>query len=126
MRKFEFKKSYEEIEVAGKIYKVSLKDEDRKKYSEQLKKFYDLVSKVNVVNVDEIAVDEAIKLEEEFKEITLETLDVLFGDQSGQELYTASDEQTEELIPIVFAVAEIINERRQEKFGKYTKKKKVK
>ncbi|USK43533.1 hypothetical protein [Cytobacillus oceanisediminis] len=126
MRKFDFKKSYEEIEIAGEFYKVSLKDEDRKKYSEQLKKFYDLVNKVNVVDPDEIAIDAALKLEEEFKEITLETLDVLFGDQSGQELYAASDEQTEELIPIVFAVAEIINERRQEKLGKYTKKKKVK
>ncbi|WP_026582123.1 hypothetical protein [Bacillus sp. J33] len=126
MRKFEFKKSYEEIEIAGKVYKVSLTDEDRKKYSEQLKKFYDLVNKVNVVDADKIAIEEALNLEEEFKVITLETLDVLFGDHAGEELYKTSDEQTEELIPIVFAVAEIINERRQEKLSKYTKKKKVK
>lgn len=126
MRKFEFKKSYEEIEIAGKLHKVSLKDEDRKKYSQQLKKFYDLVNKVNKTDTDSLTLEGAQELEDEFKNITLETLDVLFGEKTGQELYKAAEEQTEELIPIVFAVAEIINERRQEKFSKYTKKKKVK
>lgn len=126
MRKFEFKKSYEEIEIAEKVYNVSLKDEDRKKYSQQLKKFYDLVNKVNKTDTDSLTLEGAQELEDEFKNITLETLDVLFGEKTGQELYKAAEEQTEELIPIVFAVAEIINERRQEKFSKYTKKKKVK
>jgi hypothetical protein len=121
MRKFEFQKSFEEIEIAGKQYKVSLKDEDRKKYTEQLKKFYNLVSDVNKTD-ESIGIDAAMKLEEEFKATTMETLDVLFGAGAGQELYQASEGQTEELIPIVFAVAEIINERRQEKFGKYIKK----
>jgi hypothetical protein len=126
MRKFEFKKSYEEIEIAGKVYKVSLKDEDRKKYTEQLKKYYDMVNKVNTTDEDNLGIDKALQLEEEFKAITLETLDVLFGPGTGEELYQDAEEQVEELIPIVFAVAEIINERRQEKFSKYTKKKKVK
>ncbi|WLR54833.1 hypothetical protein LC048_20930 [Mesobacillus subterraneus] len=126
MRKFEFKKSYEEIEIADKVYQVRLKDEDRKKYSQQLKKFYDLVNKVNKTDTDSLTLEGAQELEDEFKNITLETLDVLFGEDAGQDLYKAAEEQTEELIPIVFAVAEIINERRQEKFSKYTKKKKVK
>jgi hypothetical protein len=123
MKKFEFKKAYEEIEVAGELYKVGLKDEDRKKYSEQLKKFYALSESVNATDVNKLNIDESLKLEEEFKTITLETLDALFGEGAGEKLYKASDEQTEELIPIVFAVAEIINERRQEKMSKYTKKK---
>jgi hypothetical protein len=53
----------------------------------------------------------------------LETLDVLFGEGAGKELYDAAEEQTEELIPIVFEIAEIISERRQEQISKYTKKK---
>lgn len=125
MRKFEFNKSFEEIEIAGKVYKVSLKDDDRKKYSEQLKKFYALVEKVNKTKED-IDINQAIGIEEEFKVITVETLDVLFGEGKGNELYLASGEQVEELIPIVFGVAEIINERREAKFSKYSKKKKGK
>ncbi|MBO1515606.1 hypothetical protein [Metabacillus bambusae] len=122
MRKFEFKKSYEEVEIAGEVYKVSLKDEDRKSYQEQLSKFYDLVSKVNAVD-ESISIESSMQLEVEAREITLETLDVLFGQGSGVKLYIASEEQAEELMPIVFSVAEIINERRQEKFGKYMKNK---
>lgn len=120
MRKFEFNKSYEEIEIAGKVYKISLKDEDRKCSSQQLLKYHGLVEKVNNTNAD---IEEALKLEEEFKVITLETLDVLFGTGSGEELYLAADKQIEELIPIIFEVAEIINERRQVKYSKYLKKK---
>ncbi|MFS0776264.1 hypothetical protein ABC255_09680 [Neobacillus sp. 3P2-tot-E-2] len=123
MRKFEFKKSYEEIEIAGKVYKVSLKDNDRKRCSKQILKFNDIVTKVNVTDETSLNVEAAIKLEEDFKDTLLETLDVLFGEGSGDELYKAADEQTEELIPIVFEVAEIVQERRQEKISKYTKKK---
>jgi hypothetical protein len=123
MRKFEFNKSYEEIEIAGKVYKVSLKDEDRKRCSKQILKFNDIVTMVNVTDEDTMGVEAAIKLEEEFKGTLLETLDVLFGEGSGDELYEAAEKQTEELIPIVFEVAEIVQERRQEKISKYIKKK---
>jgi hypothetical protein len=125
MRKFEFKKSYEEIDIAGEIFRVSLKDEDRKKYSGQLKKFYGIINKVNKAD-STIEIDEAVALEEEFRTVILETVDVLFGEGSGEKLHKASDEQAEELIPVVFAVAEIINERREEQVSKYSKKKKVK
>lgn len=123
MRKFEFNKSFEEIEVAGKQYKVSLKDEDRKKYQKQLKKFYDIVSKVKDTNEENIDFDEAIKLEDEVKVTTIETLNVTLGDGVGENLYDAADHQTEELFDIVWGIADIINERRQEKINKYTKKK---
>jgi hypothetical protein len=125
MRKFEFKKSYEEIDIAGEVFKVSLKDEDRNKYGGQLKKFYGIINKVNKAD-STIEIDEAVALEEEFRTVILETVDVLFGEGSGAKLHKASDEQAEELIPVVFAVAEIINERRQEQVSKYSKKKKVK
>jgi ubiquinone/menaquinone biosynthesis C-methylase UbiE len=127
MRKFEFRKSYEDIEIAGKQYKVSLKDDDRKKYSKQLQKFYELVNAINSTDENKLTMDAAMQLEEQAKTIALETLDVLFGEGAGSELYAAAEEQTEELMPIIFSVAEIINERRQEKFGQYLKpKKKVK
>lgn len=123
MRKFEFKKSYEEIEIDGEIFKVSLKDEDRKNYSKQLSKFHEMINDIDTKNIDKITIDDAIAMEDRVKDITLETIDVLFGDGSSEKLYKKADEQVEEIIPIVFAVAELINERRQETMGKYTKKK---
>lgn len=121
MRKFEFKKSYEEIEIGGEIYKVSLKDDDRKKYNNQLLKFYELVNQIN--NVEKIDLKKSIELEEKAKEITLETLDALFGEGSADKLYEACEQQIQELMPLIYEVAEIIQERRKEKFSKYTKKK---
>jgi hypothetical protein len=126
MKKFEFKKSFEVIDIAGKEYKVGLKDEQRKQYSEQLNKFYQIAEKAKQTDENKLTLETAQQLEDEMKVVTLDTLDALFGSGSGEELYEAADHQTEELIPIVFSVAEIINERREEKFGKYTKKRKGK
>lgn len=124
MRKFEFKKAYEEIEIAGEVFKVSLKDDDRKEYSKQLIKFHQIVEEVKSIDEKDMPLEKAIELEEKVREISLETLDVLFGSGSGEKLYEAADQQVEELMPIVFSVAEIINERRQESLNKYTKPKK--
>lgn len=122
MRKFEFKKSYEEIEIVGEVYKVSLKDEDRKKYQEQLVKFYGILSKAEQADEKTIMYEESLKLEDEVKIVTLETLDVTLGEGTGEKLYEAAEQQTEELLDIVWGIADIINERRQEKLSKYTKK----
>lgn len=124
MRKFEFKNSYEEIQVGDKVYQLSLKDEDRKQYSSQLEKLYTLLNTINATDTESLSNQQTDNMSEEFKVLTLETLDVLFGENAGEDLYKASDDQTEELLPLIFVVAEIIQERREEKFNKYTRKKK--
>jgi hypothetical protein len=121
-RKFEFKKAYEEVEIAGEKYKLSLKDDDRKKYSGQLEKFHEVVKEIESVDPKKIDFKKSQVYEEKMKEMALETLDVVFGEGSGAKLYELSGEQTDELIPLVFLVAEILNERREEKLQKYTKK----
>lgn len=123
MKKFGFKKSFEEIEIEGTIYKVSLTDEDRKKYQNQIKKFYEIVMQVEKVNTENISLDEAEKIEDQVKEITVETLNVTLGEGAGEDLYEKSGRQTEELFTIVWGIAEIIKERRQELVSRYTNKK---
>lgn len=121
-RKFEFKKSYEEVEIAGEQFKLSMKDDDRKKYAGQLEKFHTVVKEIEGVDPKDVDFKQSQVYEEKMKEMALETLDVVFGEGAGEKLYTLAEEQTEELIPLVFLVAEILNERREEKLEKYTKK----
>jgi uncharacterized membrane protein len=122
IKKIYFKKSYEDIEIAGKQFRISMKDEDRKRYADQLEKFHVVVKEIESVDAKEIDFKQSQVYEEKMKEMALETLDVVFGDGAGEDLYSLSGEQTEELIPLVFLVAEILNERREEKLQKYTKK----
>jgi uncharacterized membrane protein len=121
-RSFEFKKSYEEVKIAGEQFKISMKDEDRKRYAEQLEKFHVVVKEIESVDPKEIDFKQSQVYEEKMKEMALETLDVVFGEGTGDKLYGLAEEQTEELIPLVFLVAEILNERREEKLQKYVNK----
>lgn len=123
-RKFEFKKSYEEIDIAGKIFKVSLKDSDRKEYNKQIKKFFDLTTEIDALDLKTLDINKGIEIEDNFTKVTLETLGVIFNEENAIEIYKMAGEQTDELIPIIFSVAEIINERRQSKVEKYSKKRK--
>ncbi|WP_338788813.1 hypothetical protein [Metabacillus sp. FJAT-53654] len=126
MKRFEFKKAYEEIEVVGEVYRISLNDDDRKNYSDHLIGFYESLDKAQKVDPKTITRDDSLKLEEEIKQSTLKTLDIFFGEGSGEKLYEASGRQTDELFDFIYEVAEMIQARRQEKANRYLKKKKGK
>lgn len=123
-RTFEFKKSYEEVNIAGETFKVSMKDSDRKRYGEQIAKVEGYVKEVEATKGKDITIAESQVLEDKAKAVVLESLDVFFGEGSGDKLYAMSDEQTEELLPLVWVVAELISERHEEKINKYLNKSK--
>lgn len=130
MKKFEFKKPIEEIEVADKTYNIDFSDEKLKEYQKEFNHFYKQTKEIEAVKSDNLSDDEQLALMDQTKELVRKFIDKLLGEGSFDEIYEASGKSLINLIEFVAFLGEIIGERsnklRNENRNKYLKKVKKK
>lgn len=127
MRKFEFKKTFEEVEIAGKVYKIEFTDNKLREYQER---FLSLGSEVQeFLNVDEtkLTKEEREKHFEKGKQLVRDVIDMLLGEGSFNELYEKSGRSIVNMYDLAWYLVGIVNERnarnREEKRQQYVKSK---
>jgi|GEM_PF-1674604 len=127
MRKFEFKKTFEEVEIAGKVYRIEFNDDKIREYQERLHSLR--ADAQELLNVDEtkFTKEDREKHFEKEKQLICSVIDMLLGDGSFDELYEKSGRSIINMYDLVEFLAEIVNERSaqnmEEKRQQYVKPK---
>jgi acetyl-CoA carboxylase carboxyltransferase component len=127
MRKFEFKKTYEEVEIAGKVYKIEFNDDKIREYQEKFLSFEADVQEF--LNVDETKLTKEERWEhfEKGKQLARNVIDTLLGEGSFDELYEKSGRSIANMYDLIWYLAGIVNERnarnKEEKRQQYVKPK---
>lgn len=127
MRKFEFKKTYEEIEIAGKVYKIEFNDDKIREYQDKFLSFE--ADAQEFLNVDETKLTREEQWEhfEKGKQLARNVIDTLIGEGSFDELYEKSGRSIANMYDLVWYLAGIVNERnarnKEEKRQQYVRPK---
>lgn len=58
MRKFEFGKAYEEIEINGKPYQIDFSDDKLKQYQDMFYKFYQEAQEIEQADIEKMTTEE--------------------------------------------------------------------
>ncbi|HFJ9368561.1 MULTISPECIES: hypothetical protein [Bacillus cereus group] len=87
--RFDFEKTYKEIDVAGKVYKVAFDDDAMLKYQIASKEYEAKVQEVQnlVPDIEKASIEELKLLNEKQKELFKETIELFLGDDTFEELY---------------------------------------
>lgn len=101
--KFEFKKTYKEVDVAGKLFKVEFNDDALNKYQKSLQRFKDSTNELqNSITDYEKATDEEIDAStEKQKEITKDVVETFLGEGTFEELYEIAGRAVANLLDLV-------------------------
>lgn len=127
IKKFEFKKSYEEVELAGEIYKIELNDERLLVYMKAFDKFYTKSNELHEIETEKLDIKTQEEVLNEMAEMIEEILDLLLGQGAYDELYKKSGQSVINMVDVVLFVGDVVGERmeqsREEKKQQYVKKK---
>lgn len=125
--RFEFEKTYEEIEVAGRVYKLHLDDESLRDHQNTLLEFYDDTKKMQMIDAETATPEEQDKALDEAKEMLRKFFDQLFGKGSFDQLYLDSGKSLINMVNLGEAVGDVINDKveemRDKQKSKYIKNK---
>ncbi|MDA1582109.1 hypothetical protein [Bacillus cereus group sp. TH228LC] len=101
--KFEFEKTYKEVDVAGKIYKVEFNDDALNRYQKSIKRFKSATEELqNSITDYENTTDEDIDTStEKQKEITKDFIDTFLGEGAFEDLYDIAGRAVANLLSLV-------------------------
>lgn len=101
--KFEFEKTYKEIDVAGTVYQVEFNDEAITKYQKAFKRFDKEIKVVtDSISDYESATDESIEeVAKKQKEVVKDIVETFLGDGSFDSLYEKAGKSSANLMGLV-------------------------
>ncbi|PHC14371.1 hypothetical protein [Bacillus toyonensis] len=101
--KFEFEKTYKEVDVAGKLYKIEFNDDAIAKYQKELKTFDKDSKELAALITDyEKATDEEIDaVMNKQREMTKHVVETFLGEGTFEELYEKAGKSVTNLMGLV-------------------------
>ncbi|WP_163258488.1 hypothetical protein [Bacillus paranthracis] len=107
--KFEFEKTYKEVDVAGKLFKVEFNDDALNKYQKALKQFKRGTEELQSMIPDfEAASDKEIDaVTEKQKDLTKQVVETFLGEGTFEELYEIAGRAVANLLSLVHYLNDI-------------------
>lgn len=101
--KFEFEKTYKEVDVAGKVYQVEFNDEAINKYQKSLKSFEKKTKEVQdlIPDYDKATDEEIDNVMNKQKELVKHVVETFLGENTFDELYEKAGKSIGNLISLV-------------------------
>lgn len=126
MRKFEFGKAYEEIEINGKQYRVDFSDDKLKQYQDMFYKFYQEAQEIEQADIEKMTPEEQKVLLDKQRQNMKTVTETLLGEGTFEELFELAGRSTWNYMRLIEFLAETIeqrfNEIKEERRKKYVKK----
>jgi len=126
MRKFEFGKAYEEIEINGKQYRVDFSDDKLKQYQDMFYKFYQEAQEIEQADIEKMTPEEQTALLDKQRQNMKTVTETMLGEGTFNELFELAGRSTWNYMKLIEFLAETIeqrfNEIKEERRKKYVKK----
>ena len=126
MRKFEFGKAHEEIEINGKQYCVDFSDDKLKQYQDMFYKFYQEAQGIEQADIEKVTPEEQNALLEKQRQNMKTVTETMLGEGTFDELFELAGRSTWNYMKLIEFLAETIeqrfNEIKEERRKKYVKK----
>lgn len=110
---FQFKKTYEEVEIAGETYQVDFSDESVNRYNKSFIEFYEETKRINAVDVSKLSVEKQSEMFGEMQELVKGVVNELLGRGSYETLYDASGKSLMNMIEMIEYLSEVVGDKTQ-------------
>lgn len=125
MKKFEFKKTYEEVEIAGKVFRIDLNDDKVFEYQESFNKYGKEMQEDSSSDIESFGKEEQKEFFDKQLQRIKEVIEIMLGKDSFEHIYEASGRSIINLAELVTYLSNLIGEKtvniRDEKKKKYVK-----
>lgn len=128
MRTFEFGKSYEEVDIAGKTYQIDMSDKAIKEYQIAINKYHKEAQKLESVEISKLDFEEQKVKFNEAMQLQKNFIETILGKDTFDELYEKSGQSSSNMIDLVVFLGEVVGERvkklKEKQLNRYLKNKK--
>ncbi|NNV07124.1 hypothetical protein ETC03_12105 [Geobacillus sp. MMMUD3] len=126
MRKFEFSKAYEEVEINGKVYRIDFSDDVLGEYQKKIKQYYDESKELTEQDIASMSDDQQAELLAKQRQNMKSLTEALLGEGTFDELFEAAGRSTVVYAELLEFLTELFAEKaekmKEDRRKKYVKK----
>lgn len=126
MRRFEFSKAYEEVEIAGKVYRIDFSDDTLSEYQKKIKQYYDESKNLTEQDISKMSEEEQAALLTKQRQNMKELTEAILGEGTFDELFEAAGRSTVVYAELLEFLTDLFAEKaekmKEDKRKKYVKK----
>ena len=122
MRTFEFEKTYEEITIGEKVYRLDFNDEKLKEYATEIQKFHKRFLELDKVNHKDMSDKQALQHFDDIKELMRGVVEQLLGKGTFDEIYEQSGKSIMNVFDFVMYLKTVIDEKSHRNLDNIRKK----
>ncbi|MFD5849704.1 hypothetical protein ACFWGC_05865 [Cytobacillus pseudoceanisediminis] len=111
--KIDVQKTYEEVEIADKVYRMYLNDESLREYDKVFKRFRKESAKMKDRDYSDMTEKEQKAAEKENYEIMFTVVEVLLGEGSFEKVYADTGKSLIVMADIILQLMEVVGKRMQ-------------
>jgi hypothetical protein len=111
MRKFEFEKTYEEIEIAGDVYKLDFSDDKIQEFQKSFALFQAEIAELDKLNAETMTDEQALEAIEKQKSAMIKLIEGMFGPDTFEKLYEKSGKSLLNLGRLLGYIGEVLKEK---------------
>lgn len=111
--KIDVQKTYEEVEIADKVYRMYLNDESLREYDKVFKRFRKESAKMKDRDYSDMTEKEQKAAEKENYEIMFTVVEVLLGEGSFENVYADTGKSLIVMADIILQLMEVVGKRMQ-------------
>ncbi|QWI52550.1 hypothetical protein EXW56_27060 (plasmid) [Bacillus mycoides] len=121
---FNFDKTYKEIDVAGKLYRVAFDDDSMLQYQVSFKAYEVKVQEAQklVPDVQEATVEQLKEMAEKQKELMRDAIEIFLGADTFEELYDKAGRSSMNLVGLIDYMMDLVQDELQKSAGKVNNK----
>lgn len=106
--KIDIKKNYEEVEIGGKVYRIDLSDDIKKKYLQVDREFTTEMEELQSVDEADLSDEQKLDFDERARQSLKKVVDFLLGDGSYDEIYEVAGRSTWVVLDITLQVSKVV------------------
>ncbi|MFA2694782.1 hypothetical protein [Bacillus mycoides] len=121
---FNFEKTYKEIDVAGKLYRVAFDDDSMLQYQVSFKEYEVKVQEAQklVPDVQEATVEQLKEMAEKQKELMKDAIEIFLGADTFEELYEKAGRSSMNLVGLIDYMTNLVQDELQKSASKVNNK----
>lgn len=121
---FNFEKTYKEIDVAGKLYKVAFDDDSMLRYQVSFKEYESKVAEAQKIAPDvmEATVEQLKEMAEKQKDLMKTAIEIFLGEETFEELYEKAGRSSINLIGLIDYMMTLVKEELESRTGEVNSK----
>lgn len=111
VRRFDFKKTYEEVDIAGEVFQIEFNDQKLEEYMKKIDFFRQESVRINQIDTSKLSSEEQVEVFNDMQDVTKDMIETFLGENTYTPIYEKAGNSLMNMLDLAIYLADVVDAR---------------